>query len=236
MPRPATNRKKTAIRQRLDELHMTQTELAKRTGKTVTLINHFCIHGIKTLRIAKELAKTLMCTPMELMDDPTECDAYSKKKSATPYMLDKGDNAYQEFTEEIEKIIAAKVTEFDDDGKPIGVSKERQKEMILALQAACEQYGVPVKLMLAVTRMSAMCDLSIISNILLSDRKIIAMLDRVADLPNWWRAFRMHLFNPAATHAEIGHLLGLSREQVTHLLRNDVVRDSDLNEEYFAKV
>lgn len=237
MGRKATNStKKTAFRQRIDELHMTQTELAKRTGKSITLINHFCVFGIKTLRIAQEFSKVLMCTPLELMDLAVAEELRGNtRKAATPYMLTKQQNEYQEFTDEIEKIIESKATEVDEDGKLIGATKAKQKEMLLALYDACEKYGVPVNLMLAITRISAMCDMSVISNILLSDRKVIAMLDRVAYDPMWWRVLRMHLFNPEATHAEIGQLLGLSREKVTQTLKKAMIRDADFSDEYYVK-
>lgn len=47
---------------------MSQTELARRLGVRVTLVNHYCINGIKTKRIAERYASKLHCNPAELME------------------------------------------------------------------------------------------------------------------------------------------------------------------------
>ena len=56
------------MKSRLKVMGITQTDLAKRLKKSVTLVNHFCVHGIKTVRIAKEYSRVLCCRPEELMD------------------------------------------------------------------------------------------------------------------------------------------------------------------------
>lgn len=53
---------------RLKDLGLTQTELARRVDKNVSLINHFCVHGVKTVRVAKEYSRILCCRPEELLD------------------------------------------------------------------------------------------------------------------------------------------------------------------------
>ena len=58
----------TRMKMRLKDLGLSQTELARRVNKNVSLINHFCIHGVKTVRVAKEYAKILCCRPEELLD------------------------------------------------------------------------------------------------------------------------------------------------------------------------
>ena len=58
----------TKMKARLNVLGITQTELARRLQKNVTLINHFCVHGVKTARVAKEYAAILCCRPEELVD------------------------------------------------------------------------------------------------------------------------------------------------------------------------
>lgn len=69
MPRHQKNgKKRTKIAQRLKALHITQTALAKATGRTITLINHFCVFGIKTARVAKFYSRFLGCAPEELID------------------------------------------------------------------------------------------------------------------------------------------------------------------------
>ena len=60
------------IRNKLGELlarrGMSQTELARRLDVRVTLVNHYCINGIKTKRIAERYAAKLHCNPAELME------------------------------------------------------------------------------------------------------------------------------------------------------------------------
>ena len=69
MSRPQKNgTKRTKLARRLRMLHLTQTALAKATGKRVTLINHFCTHGIRTARVAQFYARFLACAPEELID------------------------------------------------------------------------------------------------------------------------------------------------------------------------
>ena len=58
----------TRMKIRLNDLGLTQTELARRVDKNVSLINHFCVHGVKTVRVAKQYARILCCRPEELLD------------------------------------------------------------------------------------------------------------------------------------------------------------------------
>lgn len=58
----------TRMKMRLKDLGLTQTELARRVDKNVSLINHFCVHGVKTVRVAKEYSRILCCRPEELLD------------------------------------------------------------------------------------------------------------------------------------------------------------------------
>ena len=67
MPRK-TRKPATKMKSRLKVMGISQTALAKRLKKSVTLVNHFCVHGIKTVRIAKEYSRVLCCRPEELMD------------------------------------------------------------------------------------------------------------------------------------------------------------------------
>ena len=67
MPRK-TRKPATKMKSRLKVMGITQTALAKRLKKSVTLVNHFCVHGIKTVRVAKEYSRVLCCRPEELMD------------------------------------------------------------------------------------------------------------------------------------------------------------------------
>ena len=67
MPRQ-TRRPTTRMKARLKSMGISQTELARRLKKNVTLVNHFCVHGVKTVRIAKEYARILCCRPEELLD------------------------------------------------------------------------------------------------------------------------------------------------------------------------
>lgn len=69
MPRHQKNgKKRTKIARRLKLLGLSQTGLAKATGKGVTLINHYCCCGIKTARVAKFYSRFLACAPEELID------------------------------------------------------------------------------------------------------------------------------------------------------------------------
>lgn len=63
-----TKKASTRMKMRLKDLGLTQTELARRVNKNVSLINHFCVHGVKTVRVAKEYARILCCRPEELLD------------------------------------------------------------------------------------------------------------------------------------------------------------------------
>ncbi len=56
------------MKARLKLLGVSQTELAKRLEKNVTLVNYFCVHGVKTVRVAKEFAHVLCCRPEELLE------------------------------------------------------------------------------------------------------------------------------------------------------------------------
>jgi len=67
MPRK-TRKPATKMKSRLKVMGISQTDLARRLKKSVTLVNHFCVHGIKTVRVAKEYARVLCCRPEELMD------------------------------------------------------------------------------------------------------------------------------------------------------------------------
>lgn len=58
----------TRIKRRLRVLGISQTELAHRLQKNVSLVNYFCIHGVKTVRVAKEYARILCCRPEELLE------------------------------------------------------------------------------------------------------------------------------------------------------------------------
>lgn len=65
---PRLRKKHSKLARRLKLLRITQTELSRMTGKSTTLINHFCVDGIKTARVAKFYAKILGCAPEELID------------------------------------------------------------------------------------------------------------------------------------------------------------------------
>lgn len=58
----------TKISARIRLLGFTQTEFARVAKQNVTLINHFCVNGIKTARVAKKYAKLLDCEPESLID------------------------------------------------------------------------------------------------------------------------------------------------------------------------
>lgn len=69
MSRPQKNgKKRTKIARRLKLLGLSQTALAKITGKSVTLINHFCTCGIRTAKVANFYSRYLGCAPEELID------------------------------------------------------------------------------------------------------------------------------------------------------------------------
>ena len=51
---------------------------------------------------------------------------------------------------------------------------------------------------------------------ILTERRIVAALDRAANTPDWWRVNRMHYYHPEISHQQIANLLGVSRQTVTH--------------------
>ena len=56
------------LAKKLRMLGLTQRDFARIANQNVTLVNHFCINGIKTARIAKKYAKLLDCEPESLID------------------------------------------------------------------------------------------------------------------------------------------------------------------------
>lgn len=61
-------KKYTKLRQRLDELGLTQSELSRRMNRDVKLVNHACSSGIKTVRVAEIYAPYCDCDPLDLLD------------------------------------------------------------------------------------------------------------------------------------------------------------------------
>ena len=54
---------------------------------------------------------------------------------------------------------------------------------------------------------------------ILSLRRIVVLADMAAENPSWWRANRLHYYNPEMTHKEIARLLHIERRMVTHYLK-----------------
>jgi len=42
--------------------------------------------------------------------------------------------------------------------------------------------------------------------------RIVCLADAIAANPNWWRCNRLHVFCPELTHAQIGALLGITKQ------------------------
>lgn len=54
---------------------------------------------------------------------------------------------------------------------------------------------------------------------ILDPRRIVALGDRCAENPDWWRTNRLRFFCPELSNNEIAELLGLSRHQVRNYVK-----------------
>ena len=62
---------------------------------------------------------------------------------------------------------------------------------------------------------------------ILTERRIVAALDRAANTPDWWRVNRMHYYHPEISHQQIANLLGVSRQTVTHWINCVEILEDD---------
>ena len=62
---------------------------------------------------------------------------------------------------------------------------------------------------------------------ILTERRIVAALDRAANTPDWWRVNRMHYYHPELSHLQIANLLGVSRQTVTHWINCVEIPEDD---------
>lgn len=62
---------------------------------------------------------------------------------------------------------------------------------------------------------------------ILTERRIVAALDRAANTPDWWRVNRMHYYHPEISHQQIANLLGVSRQTVTHWINCVEIPEDD---------
>ena len=62
---------------------------------------------------------------------------------------------------------------------------------------------------------------------ILTERRIVAALDRAANTPDWWRVHRMHYYHPELSHLQIANLLGVSRQTVTHWINCVEIPEDD---------
>ena len=62
---------------------------------------------------------------------------------------------------------------------------------------------------------------------ILTERRIVAALNRAANTPDWWRVNRMHYYHPEISHQQIANLLGVSRQTVTHWINCVEIPEDD---------
>lgn len=61
---------------------------------------------------------------------------------------------------------------------------------------------------------------------ILNPARIIALGDKAAENPSWWKANRLHFFCPEMTYREIGELLALTPRQVRDAVKNVEISES----------
>ena len=87
-------------------------------------------------------------------------------------------------------------------------------------EADCKRMDVPLPVILAFLKMLRKKGVQGSSRVVISDRRIIAALDRAAETPHWWRAARLHFFCPRMTHEQIARIINEKRETVSRYLQN----------------
>lgn len=87
-------------------------------------------------------------------------------------------------------------------------------------EADCKRMDVPLPVILAFLKLMRKKGVQGASRVVISDRRIIAALDRAAETPLWWRAARIHYFCPKMTHEQIARVIGSKREAVSKYLRD----------------
>lgn len=95
----------------------------------------------------------------------------------------------------------------------------------------CKRMDVPLPVILAFLKLMRKKGVQGASRVIISDRRIIAALDRAAELPHWWKSARLHYFCPKMTHAQIAQVIGAKREAVTRYLH-----DVQITEEVWANL
>ena len=98
-------------------------------------------------------------------------------------------------------------------------------------EADCKRMDVPLPVILAFLKLMRKKGVQGASRVVISDRRIIAALDRAADIPLWWRANRIHYFCPKMTHEQIARIIGSKRESVTRY-----IRDVQITEDVWANL
>ena len=58
----------TALSRKLDYMGISQTELAKMLGCTLSPVNAQCLNGIRTVSMAKRYARAIGCCPLEILE------------------------------------------------------------------------------------------------------------------------------------------------------------------------
>lgn len=66
---------------------------------------------------------------------------------------------------------------------------------------------------------------------ILNPARIIALGDKAAENPSWWKVNRLHFFCPEMTYREIGELLALTPHQV-----RDAVKNVELSESIYENL
>lgn len=89
----------------------------------------------------------------------------------------------------------------------------------------CGKLGVPLPVIFAYLKMMRKRGIALSSNLIISDRRLIAAMDQAAQKPKWWVAHRIHFFCPKMTHEKIACLMGEKRESVSRYLRDSLISD-----------
>lgn len=82
----------------------------------------------------------------------------------------------------------------------------------------CEKLQVPMPVILAYLKIMRKKGISASNRLIISDRRIIAALDQAVQMPNWWRANRIHYFCPKMTLRQIAQLIDTNLHTVSKYL------------------
>lgn len=114
----------------------------------------------------------------------------------------------------------------------MSLTEDSFSEVELAeFETDCKRMDVPLPVILAFLKLMRKKGVQGSSRVIVSDRRIIAALDRAAETPLWWRAAKIHYFCPKMTQEQIALVIGANRKLVMRYLQ-----DVQITEEVWANL